>query len=130
MNNQNDPWDIGPDPRGRGAGAGDGHQLNYPRLLVPMLGLAAYRWIWKRGCDREIQEERANNTLKELENQLLERQHVYCSCTQSQYLRLEMEKNMLIKVIKDPVLPELDLESDLNDIFKRDTHWKIQSHTK
>ncbi|KAI9537799.1 hypothetical protein NQZ68_022461 [Dissostichus eleginoides] len=162
MNNQNDPWDIGPDPRGRGAGAGDGHQWNYPRLLVPMLGLAAYRWIWKRGCEREIQEvraqykidlstitsemeiklekemqrvkgyqqaewkqlheERANNTLKELENQLLERQHVYCSCTQSQYLRLEMEKNMLIKVIKDPVLPELDLESDLNDIFKRDTH--------
>ncbi|KAK1875465.1 Coiled-coil domain containing protein 127 [Dissostichus eleginoides] len=122
MNNQNDPWDIGPDPRGRGAGAGDGHQLNYP-AAGPNAGTGCISLDLEEG-------ERANNTLKELENQLLERQHVYCSCTQSQYLRLEMEKNMLIKVIKDPVLPELDLESDLNDIFKRDTHWKIQSHTK
>lgn len=48
MNNLNDPprWNIQPDPRGRGAGAGDGNQWNYA-LLVPMLGLAAFRKLLK-----------------------------------------------------------------------------------
>ncbi|KAK1895315.1 Coiled-coil domain containing protein 127 [Dissostichus eleginoides] len=66
--------------------------------------------------------QRANATLKELEYQLLERQNAYCSLIQPRDQRLEMEKNMLIKVVKDPVLAELDLESDLKDVFKRDTH--------
>lgn len=55
MNNLNDPprWNIQPDPRERGAGGGDGNQWNYA-LLVPMLGLAAFRKLheemsmWKR----------------------------------------------------------------------------------
>lgn len=48
MNNLNDPprWNIQPDPGGRGAGAGDGNQWNYA-LLVPMLGLAAFRKLHK-----------------------------------------------------------------------------------
>ena len=48
MNNLNDPprWNIQPDARGRGAGAGDGNQWNYA-LLVPMLGLAAFRKLHK-----------------------------------------------------------------------------------
>ena len=54
MNNLNDPprWNIQPDPGGRGAGAGagagagDGSQWNYA-LLVPMLGLAAFRKLHK-----------------------------------------------------------------------------------
>ncbi|XP_039869253.1 coiled-coil domain-containing protein 127-like [Simochromis diagramma] len=60
MNNLNDPprWNIQPDPRGRGAGAGDGNQWNYA-LLVPMLGLAAFRWIWTRESQREIQKVKA-----------------------------------------------------------------------
>ncbi|XP_030013207.1 coiled-coil domain-containing protein 127 [Sphaeramia orbicularis] len=62
MNNLNDPprWNIQPDPRGRGAGAGagDGSQWNYA-LLVPMLGLAAFRWIWTRESQREIQKVQA-----------------------------------------------------------------------
>lgn len=33
-----------------------------------------------------------------------------------------MEKNMLLKVVKNPVAAELGLESDLQDIFKRDKH--------
>lgn len=51
MNNLNDPprWNIQPDPRGRGAGAGDGNQWNYA-LLVPMLGLAAFRKLRKVMC--------------------------------------------------------------------------------
>lgn len=51
MNNLNDPprWNIQPDPRGRGAGAGDGNQWNYA-LLVPMLGLAAFRKLHKEMC--------------------------------------------------------------------------------
>ncbi|XP_036930342.1 coiled-coil domain-containing protein 127a isoform X1 [Acanthopagrus latus] len=233
MNNLNDPprWNIQPDPRGRGAGAGDGNQWNYA-LLVPMLGLAAFRklrkvtcegWIWTKESQREIQKvkaqydkdvstiknemevkyretlterrraaatlelelekerqrvkgykqalvsqsqqlmeerkqlqqeretleeekqrlvksgaagavlhhalERENNwynrataTLKELEGQLVERQNAYCSLIQPREQRLEMEKNMLLKVVKNPVGAELDLESDLKDIFKRDKH--------
>lgn len=52
MNNLNDPprWNIQPDPRGRGAGAGDGNQWNYA-LLVPMLGLAAFRKLRKVTCE-------------------------------------------------------------------------------
>lgn len=224
MNNLNDPprWNIQPDPRGRGAGAGDGNQWNYA-LLVPMLGLAAFRWIWTKESQREIlkvkaqyekdvstiksemearyretlterqraaatlelelekarqrvqgykqalisqsqqlmeerkqleqervvleQEKqrlvmsgaagavlhhalerendwyhRATATLKELEGQLVERQNAYCSLIQPRDQRLEMEKNMLLKVVKEPLGAELDLESDLKDIFKRDKH--------
>ncbi|XP_074538869.1 coiled-coil domain-containing protein 127a isoform X2 [Halichoeres trimaculatus] len=71
MNNLNDPprWNIQPDPRGRGAGAGDGNQWNYA-LLVPMLGLAAFRWIWTKESQREIQKVKAQydkdvSTIKE-----------------------------------------------------------------
>lgn len=65
---------------------------------------------------------RATATLKELEGQLLERQNAFCSLIQPREQRLEMEKNMLLKVVKDPVGAELDLELDLKDIFKRDKH--------
>lgn len=65
---------------------------------------------------------RANATLKELEAQLVERQNAYCSLIQPRDQRLEMEKNMLVKVVKEPIGAELDLESDLKDIFKRDKH--------
>ncbi|KAG9355755.1 hypothetical protein JZ751_000593 [Albula glossodonta] len=53
MNNLNDPpvWNIRPDQRGDG----DGNKWNYA-LLVPMLGLAAFRWIWSRESQKQIQE--------------------------------------------------------------------------
>ncbi|XP_032373650.1 coiled-coil domain-containing protein 127a [Etheostoma spectabile] len=66
--------------------------------------------------------QRAAATLKELEGQLMERQNAYCSLIQPREQRLEMEKNMLLKVVKNPIGAELDLESDLKDIFKRDKH--------
>uniref|UniRef100_A0A8C7Z193 Coiled-coil domain containing 127a n=2 Tax=Oryzias sinensis TaxID=183150 RepID=A0A8C7Z193_9TELE len=224
MNNLNNPprWNIQQDPRGREAGAGDGNPWNYA-LLVPMLGLAAFRWIWTKESQQEIQRvkdeyskdvsavkselearyqetltetrraaatlelelekekqrgegyrhaivsqrqqlvveqkklqqerdvlngekqrwltsgaagaalrealERENNwclyataTLRELESQLMERQDAYCSYIQPRDQRLEMEKNMLLKVVKDPAVAELGLESDLKDIFKRDSY--------
>ncbi|XP_012710436.1 coiled-coil domain-containing protein 127 [Fundulus heteroclitus] len=222
MNNLNDPprWNIEPDQRGREGG--DGNHWNYA-LLVPMLGLAAFRWIWTRDSQNEIQKvkvqydtdvstiksemesryrdtltesrravatlelelekekqrvkgyqqalvshsqrliqerkqleqerealndekrksvksgiagaalrdalereaswyQRAAATLRDLEGLLVERQNAYCSLIQPRDHRLEMEKNMLLKVVKDPVAAELGLESDLKDIFKRDKH--------
>ncbi|XP_029927723.1 coiled-coil domain-containing protein 127 isoform X2 [Myripristis murdjan] len=66
--------------------------------------------------------QRATATLKELEHQLVERQNVYCSVLQPREQRLEMEKNMLLKVVKEPIGGDLDLETDLKDIFKNDRH--------
>lgn len=66
--------------------------------------------------------QRATATLKQLESLLVERQNAYCSLIQPRDQRLEMEKNMLLKVVKDPIGTELNLESDLKDIFKRDKH--------
>ncbi|XP_047411187.1 coiled-coil domain-containing protein 127 [Sciurus carolinensis] len=56
MNNLNDPpnWNIRPDSRADGGG---GSRWNYA-LLVPMLGLAAFRWIWSRESQKEIEKER------------------------------------------------------------------------
>ncbi|XP_053182995.1 coiled-coil domain-containing protein 127-like [Scomber japonicus] len=66
--------------------------------------------------------QRATATLRELEHQLVERQNAFCSLIQPREQRLEMEKNILLKVVKEPIGGELDLESDLKDIFKRDKH--------
>ncbi|XP_036871504.2 coiled-coil domain-containing protein 127 [Manis javanica] len=56
MNNLNDPpnWNIRPNSRADG---GEGSRWNYA-LLVPMLGLAAFRWIWSRESQKEIEKER------------------------------------------------------------------------
>ncbi|XP_051729229.1 coiled-coil domain-containing protein 127-like [Ctenopharyngodon idella] len=51
MNNLNDPqdWNIRPERQGDG---GDSSKWNYA-LLVPMLGLAAFRWIWSKLFQKE-----------------------------------------------------------------------------
>nr|XP_020669891.1 coiled-coil domain-containing protein 127 [Pogona vitticeps]XP_020669892.1 coiled-coil domain-containing protein 127 [Pogona vitticeps]XP_020669893.1 coiled-coil domain-containing protein 127 [Pogona vitticeps]XP_020669894.1 coiled-coil domain-containing protein 127 [Pogona vitticeps] len=56
MNNLNDPphWNIRPNARDDD---GHGSKWNYA-LLVPMLGLAAFRWIWSRESQKEIEKER------------------------------------------------------------------------
>ncbi|XP_058162672.1 coiled-coil domain-containing protein 127 [Dasypus novemcinctus] len=56
MNNLNDPpnWNIRPNSRADGS---DGSRWNYA-LLVPMLGLAAFRWIWSRESQKEIEKEK------------------------------------------------------------------------
>lgn len=79
--------------------------------------------VLHRALEREQDwHQRATATLKELEGQLVERQNAYCSLIQPRDQRLEMERNMLLKVVKDPIGAEIDLESDLKDIFKRDRH--------
>ncbi|KAL0963541.1 hypothetical protein UPYG_G00307740 [Umbra pygmaea] len=219
MNNLNDPprWNIGPDPQGA---AVDGSQWNYA-LLVPMLGLAAFRWLWtreskkeivkvkaqyeqdmsavtsdlemkyrdtltenrraaaileldlekerqrvqgyrqalisqsqqvkeerknllveqkaleqektkllesgapgaalKRALNREVAwHQRASTMLTNLEEDLVERQGAYCNLLLPREHRLEMEKKMLLKVVKEPLGGCIDLEKDLKDIFKND----------
>lgn len=66
--------------------------------------------------------QRATATLRELEVQLVERQNAYCSLIQPREQRVEMENNMLLKVVREPIGGELNLEADLKDIFKRDKH--------
>uniref|UniRef100_UPI00398F79AE coiled-coil domain-containing protein 127-like n=1 Tax=Pristiophorus japonicus TaxID=55135 RepID=UPI00398F79AE len=71
MNNLNEPmqnWNIYPNRR---EGEGDGSKWNYA-LLVPMLGLAAFRWIWSRESQKEIEQVRAacKNTIDTTEKDL------------------------------------------------------------
>ncbi|XP_030638491.1 coiled-coil domain-containing protein 127a [Chanos chanos] len=220
MNNLNDPprWNIRPEP----PGGADGNKWNYA-LLVPMLCLAAFRWVWSRESEKQINEvkirydqnltaatkelerkyrdtlvenrrtaahlelelekerqrvqgykkalisqsqqlmeqrkhlqqerqnldeeksrllqsgaaaaalrgalereedwqRRATGVLQDLEARLMERQDALCSYLLPRDHRLEMEKNLLLKVAKDPLGSELDLENDLRDIFKNDKH--------
>ncbi|XP_008111209.2 coiled-coil domain-containing protein 127 [Anolis carolinensis] len=220
MNNLNDPpnWNIRPN-----AGNDDdrGSKWNYA-LLVPMLGLAAFRWIWSRESQKEIEKEKKyyhgkltlaqreleskyrdiitenrrtvarlelelekeqNRTqsyraalvsqshklveerraleqeqtkleqekqilqhsgaagalyknclekedqwqkkaialLKEFEEDLTQRQDIYCSLVIPRSQRLEIEKKMLVRAATDPIAVDLKIESGLNDIFKHDT---------
>ncbi|KAG5842450.1 hypothetical protein ANANG_G00177770 [Anguilla anguilla] len=178
MNNLNEPpvWNIRPNQRGDG----DGNKWNYA-LLVPMLGLAAFRWIWSRESQRQIQEVKSRydkdmaaiskeldgkyrETLTEsrraaahLELELeKERQRVQgyrqALASQSQQLleerrglqqerqalegekeqllsvlvprerRLEMERNLLVRAAREPLVSELGMEAGLQDIFKMDRH--------
>ncbi|XP_044150183.1 coiled-coil domain-containing protein 127 [Bufo gargarizans] len=50
MNNLNNPpqWNIRPNGEGE-----NGNKWNYA-LLVPVLGLAAFRWIWSKESEKEI----------------------------------------------------------------------------
>ncbi|NXH42687.1 CC127 protein, partial [Dicaeum eximium] len=221
MNDLNDPpnWNIVPNGRGSGDG---GSRWNYA-LLVPMLGLAAFRWIWARECQKEIEKEkeeyyrrkstlqkdlegkyrdiitenrravarlevelekernrtvsyrealvsqsrklveerklleqeqeklqqekqvlphtgevctlyqsrlekekewqqRANTLLKEFEEELKERQDIYCDLFIPRSQRLEIEKNLLVKAATHPVAMALHMESGLKDIFKHDNY--------
>lgn len=49
MNNLNEPprWNIQPNPREGGVGAEDGNKWNYA-LLLPLLGLAAFRKLYRK----------------------------------------------------------------------------------
>ncbi|XP_028836242.1 coiled-coil domain-containing protein 127a [Denticeps clupeoides] len=80
---------------------------------------AAFRGALAR---EEEWHQQAQAMLQELETRLVVRQGAFCSLTFPRELRFEMEKNLLLKVAKDNLLKELNLESDLRDIFKIDRH--------
>ncbi|KAJ8273118.1 hypothetical protein GJAV_G00097640 [Gymnothorax javanicus] len=93
MNNLNEPpvWNIRPNQ----PGDGDGSKWNYA-LLVPMLGLAAFRWIWSRESQRQIQEVKSRydkdmkSVTKELESKY--RQTLTENRRTLAHLELELEK--------------------------------------
>ncbi|CAL8261438.1 unnamed protein product [Boreogadus saida] len=98
MNNLNDPprWNIDPDPGERRAGGGNGNPWNYA-LLIPMLGLAAFRWIWSRESQREIDEVKVRHN------------------EQVSSIRTEMEKkygHSLIEVRRAAALLEIQVETE------------------
>uniref|UniRef100_A0A8C2FWS6 Coiled-coil domain containing 127b n=1 Tax=Cyprinus carpio TaxID=7962 RepID=A0A8C2FWS6_CYPCA len=66
MNNLNDPQDWNIRPERQGDGGGDS-RWNYA-LLMPMLGLAAFRWIWSKQFQKQIEEAKVM-IRKELANQ-------------------------------------------------------------
>uniref|UniRef100_A0A8C2CQM6 Coiled-coil domain containing 127a n=1 Tax=Cyprinus carpio TaxID=7962 RepID=A0A8C2CQM6_CYPCA len=77
----------------------------YKKALISQMAGAVLR---KALQQEEDWQRRAQALLQELEVKLVEMQ--------------EMEKNLLLKVAKDPVGAELNLEEDLRDIFKNDRH--------
>uniref|UniRef100_A0A8C5MX15 Coiled-coil domain containing 127 n=1 Tax=Leptobrachium leishanense TaxID=445787 RepID=A0A8C5MX15_9ANUR len=72
---------------------------------------------------------KAKDLLKEFEDNLKERQNIYCSLIIPKIKRLEIEKKMLIKAITDPIAAELHMEDGLSDIFKHDTHCATVTNT-
>ncbi|KAK3541343.1 hypothetical protein QTP86_022095 [Hemibagrus guttatus] len=67
-------------------------------------------------------QQRAQVLLQDLEHQLVERQYAFCSFLLPREHRMDMEKELLLRVAKDPTGVELGLEDDIRDIFKHDRH--------
>lgn len=67
-------------------------------------------------------QQRAQGLIQDLEHQLVERQNAFCSLLLPRERRREMEKELLLRVAKDPMGAELGLEDDIKDIFKNDRH--------
>ncbi|XP_023666987.2 coiled-coil domain-containing protein 127-like [Paramormyrops kingsleyae] len=93
MNNLNDPpeWNIRPDERGDGGS----NKWNYA-LIVPLLGLAACRWIWDRNCQKKVQQakDQYDRDMKIVINKL-ERKHqiiVIENRRKVAHLELKLEK--------------------------------------
>ncbi|RXN14640.1 coiled-coil domain-containing protein 127 [Labeo rohita] len=94
MNNLNDPqdWNIRPERQG---GGGDSSKWNYA-LLVPMLGLAAFRWIWSKESQKEIEEakDKYEKTIKTIQKDLdvKYRQMLSENRRETAHLELDLEK--------------------------------------
>ncbi|KAL2080195.1 hypothetical protein ACEWY4_023988 [Coilia grayii] len=89
MNNLNDPdWNIRPN---EGA-AGGNSKWNYA-LLVPMLGLAAFRWIWSKESQKEIQEAgtKYDKTMKAIQEDLELKYRLSLSENRREMVQLELE---------------------------------------
>ncbi|XP_039534686.1 coiled-coil domain-containing protein 127b [Pimephales promelas] len=66
------------------------------------------------------QEMRASLALKEVEYRLVERQRAFCSILVPRARRVEIEKDLLVRTAKEPILAHLEMEDGLRDIFKND----------
>lgn len=106
----------------------DRQQLQRERELLEqekrkVLESGAAGALLRRSLDREREwHGRASAMLRDLEGGLVERQSAYCSYTLPRDQRLEMETNLLLRVVKEPLGGDVDLETDLKDIFKNDRH--------
>ncbi|XP_061116438.1 coiled-coil domain-containing protein 127a [Conger conger] len=60
--------------------------------------------------------------LSEFEAGLVERQSAFCNAFLPRRWRQEMERDLLIRAAKEPLAAELNMESDLKDIFRNDRH--------
>ncbi|KAF7691930.1 hypothetical protein HF521_010897 [Silurus meridionalis] len=67
-------------------------------------------------------QQRAEVFLQDVEQQLVERQNAFCSLLLPRDRRREIEKDLLLRVAKDPAAAELGLEDDIKDIFKNERH--------
>uniref|UniRef100_A0A9J8DDL9 Coiled-coil domain containing 127b n=1 Tax=Cyprinus carpio carpio TaxID=630221 RepID=A0A9J8DDL9_CYPCA len=140
MNDLNDPqgWNIRPERQD----GGDSSKWNYA-VLVPMLGLAAFRWIWSKQFQKKITEALASQNQKfkeercrirmetknkisrsfqevlekekkKVEYRLMKRQEMFCSNLVHYSWNVKMEDELL------NFAAQLKVVDGLRDIFKND----------
>lgn len=80
-------------------------------------GGALFHEALEKEKDREM---RASVALKEVEYRLVERQKAFCSILVPRARRVELEKELLVRTAKEPLLAHLEVEDGLRDIFKND----------
>ncbi|TRY74352.1 hypothetical protein DNTS_032046 [Danionella cerebrum] len=93
MNNLNDPdWNIRPERQGAGGGDGASNRWNYA-LLVPLLGLAAFRWIWSKESQKEIEEAKVKyeKTIKTIHNEMAVKYQLVLSENRRETAQLELD---------------------------------------
>uniref|UniRef100_UPI00358FA2C2 coiled-coil domain-containing protein 127 n=1 Tax=Myxine glutinosa TaxID=7769 RepID=UPI00358FA2C2 len=98
MNNLNNPRQLNIIQDGD---AGAGGRWNYA-LLVPMLSLAAFRWVWSRECQREKDE-----TKKEIQKEVEDTkyslntkyQHLLSECSAT-VAHLELQQEMMVQEMR------------------------------
>ncbi|KAM4029190.1 coiled-coil domain-containing protein 127 [Anomaloglossus baeobatrachus] len=125
MNNLNNPqqWNIRPDRHG-----GDGSKWNYA-LLVPMLGLAAFRWIWSKESEKEIRKAKSEYlekvTIAEKELETKYRDIIVENRRAVAHLEIELEKeqnktfsyrNALIAQSKKLVQERMEMENERDQL--------------
>ncbi|XP_077051236.1 coiled-coil domain-containing protein 127b [Siphateles boraxobius] len=87
------------------------------RLRYGGPGGALFHEALQKEKEREM---RSSLALKEVEYRLVERQRAFCSMLVPRVRRLEMEKDLLVRTAKEPILAHLEMEDGLRDIFKND----------
>ncbi|XP_059411168.1 coiled-coil domain-containing protein 127-like [Carassius carassius] len=92
-------------PERQGGGDGDRSKWKYYAFLVPMLGLAAFGWIWSKQFQTEIQDDKGEINLQALAFQNLKLNEEHC------YMRLE-EKSELPRLFQKA----LDIEKGREQI--------------